>query len=101
MQLKQGCLDFTFLLRPLSQLYHKLLSISLITRIQPKPTIGTPLKGQDPCVYHMDGLNTDNSWAVKHKVQGLIDSDALVIDSPIQNISQNNSPSHNPVGASA
>lgn len=70
--------------QPLSEVYQKLLSTNLITRIQPQPLTSPLLKNHDPnshCAYHMDisGHDSDNCQALKHNMQDLINSSATTI----------------------
>lgn len=95
--------DFTPLSEPLSEIYPKLLSSNLITRIQPKPSTSPSPKDHDQsvrCAYHMDapGHDINSCWAFKHKVQDLIDSGAIAITPPAQSVSQNPLPLDDPTG---
>lgn len=76
--------NFTPFSEPLSEIYPKLLSSNLITRIQPKPSSSPSPKDHDQsvrCAYHMDAPRHDinSCWAFKHKVQDLIDSGVIAI----------------------
>lgn len=62
----------------------RLIKDKLITRIEPKPRTCIP-KGFNPyvrCYYHIDvsGHKIEDCWALRHKIQDLIDEGMIIID---------------------
>lgn len=86
-------------LEPLPQLYQKHSNANLITKVQRKPMIGPLSKDYDRdawCVYYMDSSRHDtNCWALRYKVEDMIDNETIAVALPItQNIGTNPLPSH-------
>ncbi|XP_027072065.1 uncharacterized protein [Coffea arabica] len=93
---------FTNLGRPVDQLYEQLKAAGKIGTIPPKTySKGFPI-GYDPqsfCAYHSGapGHSTANCWALKHKIQDMIESGDIVLrrrDEQGPNVSKNPLPTH-------
>nr|XP_027086568.1 uncharacterized protein LOC113708303 [Coffea arabica] len=98
---------FTNLGRPINQLYEQLKATGKIGTVPPKIYPRGPPAGYDPhaiCAYHSGspGHTTGNCWALKHKIQGMIDSGDILLKRKGEqgpNVSKNPLPEHrNTVG---
>ena len=74
--------QFTNINMPLSQTLQHMLRVNLITTIRPHPNPKTFSPSYDPdarCACHSDSPrhNTNDYWALKYKIQNLIDRGAL------------------------
>ena len=70
------------------ELYSSLLNAGLIAPVVPKPVINLP-KGYNPsktCKFHYDAPrhSTKECHLLRHKIQSLIDSDALIFEGAMQ-----------------
>ncbi|XP_027158321.1 uncharacterized protein LOC113759941 [Coffea eugenioides] len=88
--------------RPIDQLYEQLKAAGKIGTVPPKTySKGFPI-GYDPqsfCAYHSGapGHSTANCWALKHKIQDMIESGDIVLrrrDEQGPNVSKNPLPTH-------
>ena len=73
---------FTKLNMPLSQALQHLLRLNLVTLVGPHTNPNTSSPNYNPdarCAYHSNspGHDTDDCWALKNKIQNLIDEGAL------------------------
>nr|XP_027066765.1 uncharacterized protein LOC113692545 [Coffea arabica] len=93
---------FTNLGRPVDQLYEQLKAAGKIGTVPPKTySKGFPI-GYDPqsfCAYHSGapGHSTTNCWALKHKIQDMIESGDIVLrrrEEQGPNVSKNPLPTH-------
>nr|XP_027124338.1 uncharacterized protein LOC113741048 [Coffea arabica] len=98
---------FTNLGRPIDQLYEQLRAAGKISTVPPKLYPRGPPDSYDPqaiCAYHSGspGHTTCNCWALKHKIQDMIDSGDIVLRRKGEqgpNVSKNPLPEHgNTVG---
>src|SRR3954470_15144660 len=72
---------------PLSQALQYLLKANLITIRDPPKNVTTTSPNYDPnskCVYHSNspGHHADNYWALKNKIQDMIDAGEIEFDPP-------------------
>src|SRR3954469_19897427 len=72
---------------PLSQALQHLLKAKLVTLKDPPKFANTASPAYDPkatCAYHSNatGHNTDNCWALKNKVQDMIEAGEIEFDAP-------------------
>ena len=75
-------------LMSITELYSTLLNEGLITPVAPKP-ITNLLGGYDPsktCKFHYDapGHSTEECHLLRHKIQSLINSSALIFEGAMQ-----------------
>ncbi|XP_027156545.1 uncharacterized protein LOC113757465 [Coffea eugenioides] len=89
---------FTNLDRPIDQLYEQLKAAGKIGTVHPK---GIPpgYDTQGICAYHSGspGHTTGNCWALKHKIQDMIDSGGILLkrkEEQEPNVSKNPLPEH-------
>ncbi|XP_027156469.1 uncharacterized protein LOC113757311 [Coffea eugenioides] len=93
---------FTNLGRPIDQLYEQLKAVGKIGTVPPKIYPRGPPAGYDPhaiCAYHSGspGHITGNCWALKHKIQDMIDSGDILLRRKGEqgpNVSKNPLPEH-------
>ncbi|XP_027169433.1 uncharacterized protein LOC113769160 [Coffea eugenioides] len=93
---------FTNLGRPIDQLYEQLKAAGKIGTVPPKIYPRGPPAGYDPhaiCAYHSGspGHTTGNCWALKHKIQDMIDSGDILLRRKGEhgpNVSKNPLPEH-------
>nr|XP_027067607.1 uncharacterized protein LOC113693243 [Coffea arabica] len=93
---------FTNLGRPIDQLYEQLKAAGKIGTVPPKIYPRGPPAGYDPhviCAYHSGspGHTTGNCWALKHKIQDMIDSGDILLRRKGEqgpNVSKNPLPKH-------
>ena len=79
--------QYTRLSMTLSQILPQLLSASLVTVREAPKVVNTTSPRYNPnarCAYHSDspGHNTDDCWALKNKVQDLIDAKEVQFEAP-------------------
>ena len=79
--------QYTRLSMTLSQILPQLLSASLVTVREAPKVVNTASPKFNPnarCAYHSDspGHNTDDCWALKNKVQDLIDAKEIQFEAP-------------------
>ena len=72
---------------PLSRALQHMLKMNLITVINPHPNPKTSSPNYNPdarCAYHFGspGHDTNNCWALKNKVQDMIDAKEIEFDPP-------------------
>ena len=72
---------------PLSQALQHLLKMNLITFIGPHPNPKTSSLNYNPaeiCAYHSGspGHDTNDCWALKYKIQNMIDAKEIEFDPP-------------------
>ena len=72
---------------PLSQALQHLLRMILITLIGPHPNLKNSSHNYNPdatCAYHSGspGHDTNNCWALKYKIQNMIDAKEIEFDPP-------------------
>ena len=70
--------------RPIDQLYEQLKAAGKIGTVPPKLYLKGLLASYDPqaiCAYHSGspGHTTGNCWALKHKIQDMIDSEDILL----------------------
>ena len=75
------------LFRSLSQIFPQLLSTNLVTVKEAPKVVNTASPKYNPnarCAYHSDspGHTTDNCWALRNKVQDLIDAKEIQFEAP-------------------
>ena len=80
-------IQFTNINMPLSQALQHLLMMNLITLIGPHTNLETSSPNYNPnatCAYHSGSPVHDNNdcWALKYKIQNLIDAKEIEIDPP-------------------
>ncbi|XP_071913977.1 uncharacterized protein [Coffea arabica] len=93
---------FTNLGRPIDQFYEQLKATGKIGTVPPKIYPRGPPAGYDPhaiCAYHSGspGHTTGNCWALKHKIQDMIDSGDILLRKKGEqgpNVSKNPLPEH-------
>ncbi|XP_071923339.1 uncharacterized protein [Coffea arabica] len=93
---------FSNLGRPIDQLYEQLRAAGKISTIPPKLYPRAPPDGYDPqaiCAYHSGSPShtTGNCWALKHKIQDIIDSGDILLRRKGEqgpNVSKNPLPEH-------
>src|SRR3954471_10134286 len=79
--------QFTKISMPLSQVLQHLLKANLITVRDPPKNVTTTSPSYDPkakCVYHSSspGHATDNCWALRNKVQDMLEAGEIEFDAP-------------------
>ena len=72
---------------PLSQALQHMLRMNLITLIGPHPNPKTSSPNYNPdarCAYHSGSLghDTNDCWALKYKIQNMIDAKEIEFDPP-------------------
>ena len=86
---------------PLSQALQHMLRMNLITLKEPHPNPKTSSPNYNPnarCAYHSDspGHDTNDCWALKYKIQDMIDVGEIEFDPPeTPNVITAPMPNHN------